>query len=158
MKGLTLGSCSTYTYLTSADVHANLYPHRNTRGVSVDGTSPQSFLICCGISKLFCLQWKAFDLSQQDEVYFMGDGAAGALWRQQQWSPPRIQIKTGVFCAWYVKQHINKNFESLHPQVLLLLLKEFEKNMHFHSKMAWPPATYDVTSRDHSNWPSLNLS
>ena len=24
--------------------------------------------------------------------------------------------------------------------------------------MAWPPATYDVISRTHSNWPSLNLS
>ena len=30
--------------------------------------------------------------------------------------------------------------------------------MHFHSKMAWPPATYDIISRNHSNWPSLNLS
>ena len=24
--------------------------------------------------------------------------------------------------------------------------------------MAWPPATYDVISRNHSNWPSLNFS
>ena len=24
--------------------------------------------------------------------------------------------------------------------------------------MAWPPATYDVISRNHSHWPSLNLS
>ena len=32
------------------------------------------------------------------------------------------------------------------------------KNMHFHSKTAWPPATYDVLSRNHTNWPSLNLS
>ena len=30
--------------------------------------------------------------------------------------------------------------------------------MHFHWKMAWPPATYDIISRNHSNWPSLNLS
>ena len=30
--------------------------------------------------------------------------------------------------------------------------------MHFHSKLAWPPASYDVISRTHSNWPSLNLS
>ena len=28
----------------------------------------------------------------------------------------------------------------------------------FHSKMAWPPPTYDVIFRNHSNWPSLNLS
>ena len=32
------------------------------------------------------------------------------------------------------------------------------KNMYFHPKLAWPPATYDVISRNHSNWPSLNLS
>ena len=24
--------------------------------------------------------------------------------------------------------------------------------------MAWPPATYDVISHNHSNWPSLNMS
>ena len=30
--------------------------------------------------------------------------------------------------------------------------------MYFNPKMAWPPATYDVISRNHSNWPSLNLS
>ena len=32
------------------------------------------------------------------------------------------------------------------------------KNMYFHPKMARPPATYDVISRNHSYWPSLNLS
>ena len=31
------------------------------------------------------------------------------------------------------------------------------KNMHFHSKMAWPPATYDVISCDHGSWSSLKL-
>ena len=32
---------------------------------------------------------------QQDEIYFMGGGAAGGLWRHQKWSPfsilPRIR-------------------------------------------------------------------
>ena len=32
------------------------------------------------------------------------------------------------------------------------------KNMYFHSKMAWPPPPYDVISRNHRNWPSLNLT
>ena len=32
------------------------------------------------------------------------------------------------------------------------------KNMYFHSKMAWPPATYVVISRNHRNWPPLNLT
>ena len=30
--------------------------------------------------------------------------------------------------------------------------------MYFHPEVAWPPATYDVISRDHSNWPLLKLS
>ena len=50
--------------------------------------------------------------SQQDEVYFMGGGAAGGLWRHQQWSPswilPRIrnQVKTAkkvIFCVLHEK-------------------------------------------------------
>ena len=32
------------------------------------------------------------------------------------------------------------------------------KNMYFHPKLAWPPATDNAISRNHSNWPSLNLS
>ena len=30
--------------------------------------------------------------------------------------------------------------------------------MYFHRKLAWPHATHDIISRNHSNWPSLNLS
>ena len=30
--------------------------------------------------------------------------------------------------------------------------------MYFHPKMVWPPATHDVITRNHSNWPSLTLS
>ena len=30
--------------------------------------------------------------------------------------------------------------------------------MYFHPKLAWPTATYDNITRNHSNWPSLNLS
>ena len=54
-----------------------LIPHRRTgRG----RWSPSlDFLICCSISKRFCLQWKDFDL--------MGWGAPGGLRHQQQWSP-----------------------------------------------------------------------
>ena len=32
------------------------------------------------------------------------------------------------------------------------------KSMYFHSKLAWPPPTYGVISRNHRNWPSLNLT
>ena len=31
------------------------------------------------------------------------------------------------------------------------------KNMYLHPKLAWPPASYDVISCNHSNWPLLNL-
>ena len=34
--------------------------------------------------------------------------------------------------------------------------KKLKKNMYFHPKMAWPPATYDVISQNHSNCLSLN--
>ena len=45
-----------------SDVHANSYPYCGTRGREVDRTPPH----------------------QQDEVYFMGGGAAGGLSRHQQ--------------------------------------------------------------------------
>ena len=32
------------------------------------------------------------------------------------------------------------------------------KNIYFHPKLAWPPATDSAISGNHSNWPSLNLS
>ena len=43
------------------DVHANVYPHRGIRGGDGWNLSAE-FLMCCSISKRFCLQWKAFDL------------------------------------------------------------------------------------------------
>jgi len=53
--------------------------------------------------------------SQQDEVYFIGGGATGGLWRPQQWSLGRhlgfyqdleIRLKPQemvIFCDWHVK-------------------------------------------------------
>ena len=48
------------------------------------------FLIYCSISKRFCVIVKSLLSSQQDELYFMGGGAAGGLWRCQKWSPSWI--------------------------------------------------------------------
>ena len=31
-------------------------------------------------------------------------------------------------------------------------------DMYFHPKLTWLPASYDVISRNHGNWPSLNVS
>ena len=38
-----------------------------------------------------------------------------------------------------------------------VIVKRSWKNMYFHPKWAWPPASYDVISRNHNKWPSLNL-
>ena len=38
------------------------------------------------------------------------------------------------------------------------LVEKSWKNVYFHPILAWPPATYEVISRKHSNWPSLNVS
>ena len=58
-----------------------------------------------------------------------------------------------------MKELINKRFASFYLQCLPLLLREIEKTCVFSQKwLNWPPATYDVIYRNHSNWPSLNLS
>ena len=62
-----------------------------------------------------------------------------------------------MFCAWHVKWRIHKYFTSFYPQVLLLSLKEVGKTF-MNLKKAWPPATYDVISCNHSNWPSLKCA
>ena len=55
-------------------------------------------------------------------------------------------------------------FGALHELCMILasrftfIVERSWKNMYFHPKMVWPPAAYDVISRYHSNWPSLNLS
>ena len=70
------------------------------------------FLIYCSISKRFCVIVKSLLSSQQDELYFMGGGAAGGLWRRQKWSPSWILPRNWnlvkkkelvIFCAWRVK-------------------------------------------------------
>ena len=102
--------------------------------------------------------------SYQDEVYFMGGNAAGGLWRHQQWSPSWILPRIGN----QVKTARNGNFlcftwQIAHKCTLFMISASFIverswKNMYFHPKLAWPPATYDVISHNHSNWPSLNSS
>ena len=40
----------------------------------------------------------------------------------------------------------------------IFIVERSWKNMYFHPKLPWPPATYDVISRNHSHWPPLNSS
>ena len=109
--------------------------------------------------------------SSQDQVYFIGGGAAGELWRHQQRSPswpsswilPRIrnQVKTArngnVLCFTWKITHKYALCMILATRFTFIVQISW-KNRYFHSKIAWPPATYDVISRNHSNSPSLNLS
>ena len=96
-------------------------------------------------------------------------------------TPPRSFWYVAVF--WndftFTFDHLNKmryillvvallcfTWKITHKQALCMILatrftfmvERSWKNMYFHTKLAWPHATYDVISRDHSNWPSLNLS
>ena len=98
----------------------------------------------------------------------MGGGAAGGLSRHQQWSSswiiPRMRNPVKTAGNWYFFGA--RTFKIIHKLALCIILsstftfivERCWKNMHFHSKMAWPPATYDVISRNHSSWPSLKLS
>ena len=45
---------------------------------------------------------ESFWSSKQDEVYFMGGGAAGGLWRHQQWLPSWIFLR-------FFEQHLPRN-------------------------------------------------
>ena len=64
--------------VSPSDVHANSYLNRRIQGVGVDGPPAGVFDLLQYLETILSL-WKAFDLSQQHEVYFMGGGAARGL-------------------------------------------------------------------------------
>ena len=115
------------------------------------------FFICCSISKRFCLQWKSFDLFNKIRYILLGGGAARGLWRHQQWPPSWIlpRIKTAIngnFLCFTCKIIHKKALCIISSTSFTFIVDRSWNNLHFHSKMAWPPATYDVISRNHSNW------
>ena len=61
-----------------------------------------------------------------------------------------------TLCVLHEKQHINKHM--MLATIFTFIVERSSKNMYFHPTFAWPPATYDVISRNQSNWPSLNLT
>ena len=130
----------------------------------------RNFLYVAVFRKRFYLWWKAFDLLNKTEAYYMGCGAAGDLWRHQQRSPswppswilPRIrnQVKTARNSIFFVLYMINYKISTLHDfshKVYFYCWRKLKK-IYFHAKMAWPPATHDFVSRNDRKWPSLNLS
>ena len=109
--------------------------------------------------------------SQQYEVHSKGSGAAGGLWRHQQrsssWSPfwilvrIRNQVKTatnGSVLCFTCKITQEYALCIISSTSFTFIVERSWKDMHFHSKKAWSPASYDVISRNHSNWQSLHLS
>ena len=88
-----------YWWLT-LDVHANSYPNRGTRGGGrgggggglMDGTLHTVFEMLQYFETILTsveILWSSI----QDEVYLIGGGAAGGLWRHQQWSPSWILLR-----------------------------------------------------------------
>ena len=61
-----------------------------------------------------------------------------------------------TLCVLHEKQHINKHM--ILATIFTFIVERSSKNMYFHPTFAWPPATYDVISRNQSNWPSVNFT
>ena len=79
--------CSHWSY--PLGIHANSYPHRGTRGWGGGRWMeplPGVFDMLQYFQTILPLAESLWS-SYQDEVYFMGGGAVGSLWRHQQWSP-----------------------------------------------------------------------
>ena len=91
-----------------------------------DGWNPSpEFLICCSILKQFYRTPLIFLTRLQ--VYFMGVGAAGGLWRHQQWSPSWLPSWSLERIRNQVKTAGNSNF----CDGMILFLKKVEKTCTF---------------------------
>ena len=130
-----------------------IQPPWHKGGGGMDGIPLPSFWYVAVFRNNFTFSGKPLIFLTRLQVYFVGGGAAGGLWRHQQWSPswlpswilPRIrnQVKTAG----------NSNF----CDGLILFLKKVEKTC-ISPKIGLTNCTFDVISRNHSTWPSLNLS
>ena len=99
----------------------------------------------------------------------MVGGAAGGLWRHQQWwrnlsrhlgfyQELEIRLKPREMVFFFVlDMKIISTLLDFSRKIYFYVGKSW-KNVYFHWKMAWPPPTYDVISRNHKNWPLLNLT
>ena len=85
----------------------------------------------------------------------MGGGAAGGLWRHQQWSPSWILPR-----IWNQVESARNGYRNFLCFTWISTMHDFSLKIYFYfyPQLAWPPATCDVISHNHSNWPSLNLS
>ena len=126
------------------------------------------FLICCSISKRFCLHWKAFDLLNKMRYI---------LWTVALLEACDVTDNgrhLGRHLGFYQELEISKTARNgncltwiiTHKWALCMILatrftfiveKSWKKHT-FSLETAWPPAAYYVISRYHRNWSSLNLS
>ena len=109
---------------------------------------------------------ESFWSSRQNEVYFMGGGAAGRLWHRQirspSWPPSWILPRTirnhvksertvnFFFCFTY-KIHLISTLLHFTHRLYFYRWKKIEKTRIFTQK--W----FDAKSRNHRNWSSLIL-
>ena len=101
----------------------------------------------CNLLKWFFLQWKAFDLLYRGGIFY-------GWWRRCRSVTSPIMVAIDFIKNWNQVKTVHHFIHKLYHYSW----KNWE-NMHFRSKMTWPPTTYyAVISRNHSNWPSLNLS
>ena len=130
-----------------------IQPPWHKGGGGMDGIPLPSFWYVAVFGNNFTFNGKPSIFLTRLQVYFVGGGAAGGLWRHQQWSPswlpswilPRIRNQ--------VKIAGNSNF----CDGLILFLKKVEKTC-ISPKFGLTNCTFDVISLNHSTWPSLNLS
>ena len=81
------------TNLTFERIH-KFIPHRGKRAGGLDGIPPRVFDMLQYFETILPLVESLWS-SLRDEVYFIGGGAAGGLWRHQQWSPSWILPRIG---------------------------------------------------------------
>ena len=161
---------------TYKQIHTPLWYKREGGGGVVDGTPPQSFWYVAVFWNDFTF---SFTFSGKPLIFLTRWGIFYGWWRC--WRPVTSPTIVAILAAildftknWksdQVKSARNGNFlcftwKITHKYTLCtslaarftFIVEKIWKNMYFHPKLAWPPATYDVISRNHSNWQSLNSS
>ena len=115
-------------------------------------------LICSGISKRFQLSGKPLIFLTRWGIFY----GRWRCWRPVA-SPTMVPSWPPSWILSRIKNHVkivrNSSFGGLCMENNTWISKlHYLYYMYFHPKMAWPPAIYDVISRNHSNWPSISLS
>ena len=118
---------------------------------------PLEFLIYCSISKRFAVSGKPLVFSTRSGIFY----GWWRCWRSVT-SPNMVAILAAILWECQSCENSENNFFcARHVKITLyhfihkLYFYSRKKIIHFHPKMAWPPATYDVISRNHSNFSQI---